>query len=354
MSEKNIIEPDLPLLPEEVREGITVEFKSSIFFAPYTSNISQVEKIAQTLAAFMNTQGGTLYLGVTDTGRVCGIEGDLAALKANRPQTHVKGPYLDDRRYDYTDGNLDKLQLKLNAIVEAYLEKFALNYIKALEPHVVEGRCYCKVMVDWSKNNFIYFKARSSDADHFFSRTHGQNVELFGRDRERFAKQKIEDYYERQLHIYSQAANAAERERDESLKKLSEVLLRHDPLAVKRSMPESEPSKSVVCSEQGQNVCEEPVSGSPAVLDPDADKSAWFKKLDGTMTDPDTLMAPASQVSIAKAYLENRLRANHMMLYRYLQAMMKENLNQTDTFNFLHYIVQRYLKSKDGVYCNGN
>lgn len=43
----------------------------------------------------MNTDGGTLYVGVRDDGRVCGIESDLEALRNSAPETVLRGPNLD-------------------------------------------------------------------------------------------------------------------------------------------------------------------------------------------------------------------------------------------------------------------
>ena len=65
-----------------VAEGQKVEFKSSVFYAPGEHNpgLRQMRTIASTVAAFMNAEGDSLYIGVADDGTVKGIGADLAVL----------------------------------------------------------------------------------------------------------------------------------------------------------------------------------------------------------------------------------------------------------------------------------
>jgi predicted HTH transcriptional regulator len=53
-------------------EGTNLEFKSTI---------DSAWKIARTLAAFANTSGGTLLIGVTDEGSICGVESELSEMQ---------------------------------------------------------------------------------------------------------------------------------------------------------------------------------------------------------------------------------------------------------------------------------
>jgi CRP-like cAMP-binding protein len=50
-------------------ESATVEFKESV-------SKSNCEKVTQTLCAFMNSNGGTIFLGVHDSGEILGLEGE--------------------------------------------------------------------------------------------------------------------------------------------------------------------------------------------------------------------------------------------------------------------------------------
>lgn len=74
--------PSLPALIE-LGESIDVEFKSSAFFS-YKPDVPEkviTGAILKTVAAFLNTEGGTLGIGIADDGTVLGIDNDLAAKK---------------------------------------------------------------------------------------------------------------------------------------------------------------------------------------------------------------------------------------------------------------------------------
>ena len=60
----------------EIKEDQTTEFKTSIFVDPKKSHagFAQMRTIADTLAAFMNVDGGMLYVGIADNKDVRGIE----------------------------------------------------------------------------------------------------------------------------------------------------------------------------------------------------------------------------------------------------------------------------------------
>jgi len=63
-------------------EGETVEFKGSLRwdFRQQQVNKALEKAIARTLAAFMNSKGGTLVVGVSDRGEMFGLEADFATL----------------------------------------------------------------------------------------------------------------------------------------------------------------------------------------------------------------------------------------------------------------------------------
>jgi len=68
-------------------EGNTLEFKSTI---------DSPVKIAKTLVAFANTGGGTLLIGVDDSGQVCGIvsEGEEMGKVEEASDIHCRPPLL--------------------------------------------------------------------------------------------------------------------------------------------------------------------------------------------------------------------------------------------------------------------
>ena len=77
--------PPPPTVAELLEQGETleVEFKSSVFhsFKPDVPEKVITGSIIKTIAAFLNSQGGTLVIGVTDDGVVVGVEPDLTLKK---------------------------------------------------------------------------------------------------------------------------------------------------------------------------------------------------------------------------------------------------------------------------------
>lgn len=63
-------------------EGVSLEFKSSLRwdYRQGVINKDLTRPILKTVAAFLNTQGGTLLIGINDKGQPLGIEKDLASL----------------------------------------------------------------------------------------------------------------------------------------------------------------------------------------------------------------------------------------------------------------------------------
>ncbi len=82
-------------------EGEQVEFKSSLFhlYQPLDSNKPQdrdaeekakkadlIKTVLKTIAAFLNSKGGALLIGVSDTGKILGIEADFKYLVPKREE----------------------------------------------------------------------------------------------------------------------------------------------------------------------------------------------------------------------------------------------------------------------------
>jgi len=70
-------------------EGQYVEFKASLLWDYYRQSVNKdlYEPVMKNLAAFMNTAGGVLLIGVSDQGEVLGLERDFSAL----PKKNVDG-----------------------------------------------------------------------------------------------------------------------------------------------------------------------------------------------------------------------------------------------------------------------
>lgn len=79
---------------ETLQENQKTEFKSSIFVDPTSGypGVKQMIVIAETLAAFMNADGGHLYIGVRDNHEICGIEKDLQILRYHSESVVARSP----------------------------------------------------------------------------------------------------------------------------------------------------------------------------------------------------------------------------------------------------------------------
>lgn len=145
-----------------ILEGKTVEFKRSIIFSAKTHEPGEdrISEIAETCAAFMNTEGGELYLGVDDKGFVTGIESDLAHLE--KASIHGLNGETDEG-YSYS-ATPDGFQRKLINAIKMYIStEAATNLIDG--PHFIpdekSGLTYAKLTVKAiEKPHVVYFGSK--------------------------------------------------------------------------------------------------------------------------------------------------------------------------------------------------
>lgn len=128
---------DLPVL--DVEEGQNVELKTSIVFTPGTG-IADIDKqlsaIVRELAAFMNADGGTLYIGVHDkTKKVIGIAEDYEHL--NEGNDDFNGSY---------NKNPDGYQLKIRNAMDQMLPALA-NSLTNILFDTLGDKIFCKIEV---------------------------------------------------------------------------------------------------------------------------------------------------------------------------------------------------------------
>jgi schlafen family protein len=120
-------------LDEDIRsqiahgESASLEFKSTFRWDLRENRINRALEsvVMKTLAGYMNGEGGTLLIGVTDEGGIVGLEKDYSALK--KP----------DR---------DGFEQVLMAAVASKLGADACQYVQAVF-HSVEGKDVCRVIV---------------------------------------------------------------------------------------------------------------------------------------------------------------------------------------------------------------
>lgn len=122
-------------------ETETVEFKSTLRFDLHKGekNDKLEYVIIKTIAAFMNTDGGTLIIGVDDNQNILGLDADIGTLK--KP-------------------NIDGFQLHLLDLYKGYIGADLGSHIKISFPEI-EGKKICVVKVSKSsKAIFTKFEGR--------------------------------------------------------------------------------------------------------------------------------------------------------------------------------------------------
>lgn len=129
----------LPVL--DVEEGQKVEFKSSIAFPPDGAGIADIDKqmknILKELTAFMNAEGGTLYIGIHDkTRKVIGITDDYAHLN-DESEDAYSGQYKNDH---------DGYELKIRNTMDRLCQSVA-NSLTTISFEKIGDREYCKIEV---------------------------------------------------------------------------------------------------------------------------------------------------------------------------------------------------------------
>lgn len=128
-------------------ESTTLELKTSIVFPPEAEGPDidkQLDTIIKVLCAFMNTEGGELYIGVHDSSkRVIGIAEDYEHLNEGNDM------------FSYRP-NHDGYELKIRNTIDRKCNSLANSLIK-IEFHDLEGYEYCKITVQKANLRPIWF-----------------------------------------------------------------------------------------------------------------------------------------------------------------------------------------------------
>ena len=92
-------------------EGKFIEFKPALLFNFKTGQggIGVKFKNAQSIAAFLNSNGGLLYIGVTDNGEIQGLKYDYSVLEGNKR---------------------DRLKLEFDQLIRYFFPSFVSTYIQ--------------------------------------------------------------------------------------------------------------------------------------------------------------------------------------------------------------------------------
>ena len=199
----------------DVKEDQKTEFKTSIFVDAETQQpgIKQMLKIARTLSAFMNTDGGMLYVGVTDDKQIRGIEDDLAILANTPAAVSVHTVHYNDESFVY-GATEDKYELKLRAIARAFLSPNAGAFIKSVLVRPMGGKPVCRVEVTPCKSDeFVYFYSKNNtthtEEAQIYVRNGNQNKRLLGAERDEFVRKRVTAGFNAQMAAVRAAVAAS-------------------------------------------------------------------------------------------------------------------------------------------------
>lgn len=134
---------------EDIKGGENdyVEFKSSLRWDYEQGNVNKLMEsiVGKTIAAFMNSEGGKLFIGVKDDGEILGIEKDCETLK---------------------NKNKDSFLLQLTQVINTYLGKEFNQYVN-IKVAQIDGKDVCVVDV---ANSAMPVFLKNNDKEEFYIR----------------------------------------------------------------------------------------------------------------------------------------------------------------------------------------
>lgn len=146
-------------------ESQTLEFKSSLLFDLDTYERTGEVKpkavnphsVAKTVAAFANSEGGMLYVGVSDDRRILGLERDYEIMKRGG-KTPMK---FDTGEAITLDSNGEFSTTLYRIMQQLFLHKH--DYTEAVRPDVfsVDGKDVCAIAVNPSRRPLILRRGKN-------------------------------------------------------------------------------------------------------------------------------------------------------------------------------------------------
>lgn len=124
-------------------ENESLEIKSTLRFDLKEGIVNKKLEyvVAKTISAFLNTEGGTLIIGVDDDDNILGLEKDTQTLNKQ---------------------NVDGFELHLRQVIKKYLGDYFEKYIKVTFPKV-DDKEICQIQISKSgKPVFVTFEGRES------------------------------------------------------------------------------------------------------------------------------------------------------------------------------------------------
>ncbi|WP_172673868.1 helix-turn-helix domain-containing protein [Methanogenium cariaci] len=143
-------------------ENDRTEFKETLFgINTGDEKYTSIFKAMKTIAAFMNSNGGNLLIGISDNGRIKGINGDYQIVNKSLNK---------DRR--------DAFRLRFDQEFEKYIGNTFCDDIK-MDILSVNGKDICRINVK-ARESPVHIKSQRNDSEKFFVRKTASTVELKG------------------------------------------------------------------------------------------------------------------------------------------------------------------------------
>ena len=162
-------------------ESNTLEFKSTLRYClKQQSPQKYVEHaVMKTIAAYLNSDGGTLLIGVDDSGAVVGLDHDFGTF-ANK----------DLPGFDSLPGLSDAFLRHLDNLIAANFGDHVHHYLD-IAMTAIDGKAICAVTVKGGASDAIWLVNKEKNTEQFYIRRSASTVELSPRE----AMQYIRDHW---------------------------------------------------------------------------------------------------------------------------------------------------------------
>jgi hypothetical protein len=158
------------------KESKEIELKSSLRFCLKEKKVrSEIEHSAlKSIAAFLNSEGGELFIGVDDSGTVLGLDDDFSTFKGN--------------------DKIDKFRTHFDTIFETAFGNQYQRFINMQFP-VVDGKIICVVTVKKSEVDvWLNDKCKAKGGgEQFYIRRQGSTAQLAGKEASDYIKNHWKD-----------------------------------------------------------------------------------------------------------------------------------------------------------------
>jgi len=151
-------------------ESNTLEFKSTLRYClkQKSPQLYIEHAVMKTIAAYLNSDGGTLLIGVDDDGRILGLEDDFLTFKAeNKSDAFLR--YFD------------------NLIAENFGDRFHRHF--KVRFAMVDGKKICVVIVKQKAAEDVWLKNKEKSSEQFYIRRAASTIELSPREAAKYIKE---------------------------------------------------------------------------------------------------------------------------------------------------------------------